>query len=201
MICRIHEEKYFSFAADLKAEIEQKIGGFLGIVADFLEEFPTYNKNFDVYIRQADSKNPYRKEYYFMLELDSHSLLDVYGQVNSQTGVISELYFRATIPYHESWKGQQFERLPLNEVLREELLQLQDAFSKDLHKIGVSMVMDIDAFNPEPDSLPEAVVNLEPRETDFSAFIEGSSVLPFLATYYEYVLKMNQCFEKRKSNN
>lgn len=195
LITRI-EDHYVDFAPQLQDKLNETLGAFLKGCDAFFEENQHASKNFATYIRGTDPLHPSKNEYYFIIELDNYTLLDVYGTYDPKSNELSKVHFRATLPYHVTWNSDHFSEVSFSEEERVILLKKQETFAQSLKQLGVLIVFDLLEFNPERDILPEALVEFRPTHL-FENFTDSEEIFSFMKLYYDYCFDMNNVFEEK----
>lgn len=194
------EDKYHAFAPQLKEKLNEEFGSFFTTCEEFFKEQEQVSKNFATFIRSTDPLHSWKNEHHYIVELDDHCLLDLYGTYDPETNELSKSHFRATIPFHETWNSDHFEEVHFNEVERANLLKLQETFAVILKEFGVFLIFDLVEFNPDRDTLPEALVEFR-IASSITDFVQTKEVLAFMNAYYAYCFSMKQLFHEKLENS
>lgn len=195
MITRI-QDHYVDFAPKVQHKIEEKFGSFLETCTSFFEEQEKIGKNLDIYIRSTDPLKPWKTEFNYIVELDNHTWLDLVGIYDVEKNELRDPELRGTLPYHETWDSEHFSGVSFDEQERAMLIQKQEAFLSAMNELGVRIVFDMVAFNPDRDTLPEALVAFQPT-TSFESFISSENILKWMKAYYAHYIAMDECFNQK----
>lgn len=197
MIERIYDERYYSYAPLLKEQINKHLHLFLKGVFAFLEDHYALDPKMTAFIRHEDYYKQKTENVNFIIDLDSQSLLQVYGEFNRDTNTINHVGLKAVLPSNQTWNTKELERLALTES---DGSRLKNKHSRFCNLITTyDLAIEFDGIAPPDKTWGYARITgtiTVPHTSSLKFFNSGEGVR-FAESYYRYIQSVHSFFERK----